>query len=195
MKELINGNEVNVPDDLPCVECCALDLTCCQNPQILWTMEEIDNLYSNHPEAFEGLALFKGEVPGTMYALRVSKDDVDETNSVKIEYCSMYDVDNRRCSVYDSRPIVCRTYGDEKYAACPYKEYTGEGDLLELLKRDRDKANALHRIAQTNSIKYLEDFIFPWVKRFEASKETNPEWFEWWENLPEPNFIRMQNEL
>jgi len=174
-----------VTENLPCVECCSLDLTCCHNPQILWTLEEVDNLFSNHPEVFENIALFKGEIVGTLYLIRL--DDKTKT-SVNLEYCSMYDNDNRRCMVYDSRPNICKTYGDPKYAPCPYDGYK-EGELLNLVKSNPKLADEMHRMVGNNPQNYLEDFIKPWAERFIASKDTE-EYYTWWENLPEANFIR-----
>jgi Fe-S-cluster containining protein len=176
--------------DLPCVECGMLDLTCCKNPQIVWDMEEMDKLYSNYPEIFSKVSIFKGEIPGTVYLIKVKTEDIDDTNSVNIDYCSMYDEDNRRCSVYDCRPNVCKTYGDPKYASCPYENYKEEGELTDLLVHNKDLAENLHKIAPTNPGVYIQDFVLPWIERFEESKKESHEYYDWWEKLPEPNFIR-----
>lgn len=176
--------------ELPCVECCMQDLSCCKNPQIVWTLEEMDNLYANFPEAFKDITIGKGEIPGTMYLIRIPKDDIDAQNNVRIEYCAMYDVDNRRCGVYSARPSVCRTYGDPEYATCPYTDYREQGALEALARFDIKLADKLHSLAPTNPENYLRDFITPWVERFDAAKKDHPEYWEYWEKLPTLNFKR-----
>lgn len=175
--------------NLPCAACCNLDLTCCRNPQILWTMEEIDELVEQFPDALKDKTFVKGDVPGTAYILfRPSEQDL-ESGETRVDNCVFYDEDNRRCSIYQARPNVCKTFGDPKYASCPYEDLT-ETDLLELLKMPNNYADKMHALANTQPENYLADFILPWVKRFDESKKKNPEWFEWWENLPVVNWTR-----
>lgn len=175
--------------NLPCVECCNLDLTCCRNPQILWTMEEIDELVEQFPDALKRKTFVKGEVPGMAYILiKPSKRDL-ELGETHIDSCAFYDEDNRRCSIYQARPNVCKTFGDPKYATCPYDGLT-ETDLIELLKMPNKYAEKMHILADSQPENYFVDFILPWSERFNNSKEKNPEWFEWWENLPLVDWTR-----
>ena len=178
--------------DLPCVECCSMDLTCCKNPQILWNMEEVDSLFTMHgpdSEIMQNLTITKGEQEGTVYLMRINPDDISG-NSIVVDYCAMYDQDNRRCSVYNERPVVCKTYGDPKYATCPYTDYRKEGALVDLVKNNKELSERLHTIVPSNPVNLYQDYFKPWGERFQESKKTNPEWFEWWEKLPTANFVR-----
>ncbi len=174
---------------LPCAECCELDLTCCKNPQILFTMLELDNLINDNDSAMEGKILYKGEVPGTVYIINRPPDGV---NNIVLDYCAFYSIETKNCSIYDHRPSVCSAYGNPKYNRCPYDEYTEPGELQKLNEDNPELAVSLHGTIGSNPEAYLEDFLKPWVEAFNNSKEENPEYYEFWEELPAPNFIRNQ---
>ncbi len=181
---------MNEPQKLPCEECGKLKLSCCKNPQILFTMMELDNIITTGVEKMQGKVLFKGEVPGTVYIINRPPEGVD---TVSLDWCAFYDEDNQKCSIYEQRPNVCKTYGDPKYNRCPYDEYTEPGELQKLNEENPKLALSLHKTIGSNPEAYLEDYLRPWVEAFEKSKEKNPEYNEFWEGLPTPNFIRDQS--
>jgi Fe-S-cluster containining protein len=159
----------------------------------LWTLEELDNVVGEYPDILENrnINIFKGDMPGLVYLISIVADDVDKsTNSLSLDYCSMYDVDNRRCLVYNHRPDVCKTYGDQKYASCPYENYTEDGSLTEALMNNKEYIEGLHSTAPSQPLNFLKDYAEPWLERFEHSKIETPEYYEWWQELPELNFIR-----
>lgn len=182
--------EIEIKDNLPCVECCNMDESCCRNPQITWTMTELDNLVSVHgTEILEDKALFKGELPGLVYIIKMDQENTKDGDSVHLDYCAFYDIDNRRCSVYHQRPVVCATYGDPEYNECPYQAFANSepGTLTDFIVNNREVAGQMHKTAVSHPQKFAQDFIIPFVESFEAS---DPEYNEWWESLPEANFIR-----
>ncbi len=170
--------------ELPCEECTSLDLTCCFNPQILFTMVELDEVITHWPDLMKDKAIFQGEIPGTMYVLNRPPEGVD---TIKLDYCSFYDPETGRCKIYDQRPSVCSTYGDPKYNDCPYKDYTEPGELTKLKKEDPELAESLHMTSTSYPEAYAKDFIEPFVEAFKIS---DPEYMKFWEKLPRPNFIR-----
>ncbi len=176
-------------DNLPCVECCNMDESCCRNPQIAWTIIELDELVSSFgPEILEGRTIFKAEFPGGIYIIDKPPEDTPE---VEIKYCTFYDQDNRRCSIYENRPAVCKTYGDPKYNCCPFQDFTTEGDLTSFLIKNPGASAAMHKSARSNTGNYLNDFLLPFVEKFMESEKENPEYMEWWRKLPEANFTRV----
>ncbi len=172
--------------DLPCKACCKTNNSCCHNPQILWTMQEMDNLVTEHGmEILEGIHMFQGEIPGMIYLIRVNPN----ISEAKLDYCAFYDPDTMGCSVYGKRPIVCQTYGDPEYNECPYDGMTDD-EIIELAEKDPETMMQKHADAKSFPEKYYQDFIDPWIKAWEQAKTTNPEYSEWWEKLPQANFIR-----
>jgi Fe-S-cluster containining protein len=133
----------------------------------------------------KGVFIFKGEVPGMVYLIRVNPD----MDNVRLDYCAFYDPDKNNCSVYEKRPMVCQTYGDPKYNTCPYDGLTEE-ELSEMISNSPETAKEMHREAKSEPIAYAKEFIIPWVKAWEKAEKENPEYEEWWEGLPAANFIR-----
>lgn len=174
----------------PCGKCCELDMSCCHNPQITWTMSEFDEVVTASPEVLKEVVLFKGELPGLIYVINKAQVlEADETNSVKIDYCHFYDTEKKCCSIYDLRPAVCSTYGDPKYNACPY-DGMSEDALEELVRRDPEGASAMHKTAGSDPIAFGRDHVIPYVKAFKETVKEHPEYMEVWEKLPQSNFIR-----
>lgn len=60
---------------------------------------------------------------------RLSSQDRDRLT------CPMYDLDNRRCSVYDVRPEVCRMFGYYQGMVCPNNKPFATKDAAEGRKR------------------------------------------------------------
>ncbi len=176
--------------NLPCKECCKLDLSCCSNPQILFTLEEIDEIFTHNEKAMEGKTFFKGEIPGMVYILNRPPKDV---STIVLDYCAFYDTEKKNCSIYDQRPNICKTYGDPKYNSCPYDEYREPGALAKLKETDPELAETLHGTANNNTELYIKDFVTPFVERMKKSEKDNPEYMEFWNSLPTPNFIRNQS--
>ena len=100
--------------------------------------------------------------------------------------CAFYDEDNKRCTIYEARPIVCKTYGDPDYNVCPYQDFK-PGELTELVRIDPEKAEQLHKTAASNPARFMHDFVMPYIEAFQNS---NPEYMSFWKSLPHPNFIR-----
>ncbi len=171
-------------DNLPCQECTSLNQSCCLNPQILFSMVEIDEIFTHQPKAMEGKILYKGEIPGMVYILNRPPEGVD---TIALECCTFYNQIEGKCSIYDLRPTVCKIYGDPKYMECPYKDYTNPGELTELVKTNPDLATSLHTTSNNDIDKFTKDFIDPWIERFMNS---DPKYLEFWKKLPNPNFIR-----
>ena len=175
--------------ELPCEACCNNNLSCCHNPQILWTMQEMDDLVTARGmDILKGIHMYKGEVPGMLYLIRVNPN----LDNARLEYCAFYDPDKNNCSVYEHRPAVCATYGDPKYNQCPYDGMT-EDQLKDLAENHLEEAEQMHRDAISDPIQYTQDYIEPWLKAWEEAKKTNPEYNQWWEKLPTANFIRGTN--
>jgi Fe-S-cluster containining protein len=151
-------------------------------------MMELDQLISEHgPDIMKDRVIFQGEFPGAVYIIDRPEEGVTD---VRLDYCTFYDQDNRRCSVYKSRPDICKTYGDPKYNCCPFEDFTEEGSLTKFLIENPNASRILHRDACSDPVAYNRDFVLPFVEGFRESRKENPEWWEWWESLTEANFIR-----
>jgi len=176
---------------LPCEECCKIKETCCRNPQILWNIEELDDMISEYGiKTLKGKAVFKGEIPGHVYLIEVDADNHEK--EITLDYCSFYDKEKENCSVYNRRPSVCRTYGDPKYNSCPFEAF-GEspvGTLTEFAMANPEVVGKMHLTAGQHPMEFMEDFIQPFVERF---LQSNPEYINWWEGLPRANFKRNFN--
>ncbi len=175
---------------LPCEECTKLNLSCCNNPQILFSMTDIDNIITEDEEAMSGKIILKGEIPGMVYIIHRPPDGVQD---IKLDYCAFFDVEKGQCSIYNNRPHVCTTYGNSKYNSCPYEDYTEPGELTKLNRENPELALSLHKTASSNPEAFWEDFLKPYTEAFINTKEKNPEYMEFWEKLPVSNFIRNQN--
>lgn len=168
---------------LPCGECCAQGVDCCQNPRILWTMAEASEVLGavkDTPLA-EGLVIFKSkDVPGMVHILRNPKD------MTLMDHCAFWDYENKNCGVYEYRPSVCRVFGDRKYIPCPYDNYREPGAITELVKTNPKLANDLHNMMPDDPAAYARDYVVPWVEQFKLQpKEVQ----EYWESLNTVNFI------
>jgi len=179
-------------NNLPCEKCRELDVSCCKNPQIVWTMVEVDELFSKYPTINDNneLVIAKAELPGTVYILRMNPQMTSTVegikNSIVIEYCSMYNPVENKCTVEDCKPQVCKSFGDPDYMACPF-DGLNDDTLMELVRHEPD-FDKLHQTAETHPEKYLQEFVLPWLKAFDDTKEEHPEYMEWWESLSSPNF-------
>jgi hypothetical protein len=151
-------------------------------------MVELDDLVTKEgPDILNNRFITKGEVPGCVYIIDIPEEGA---TSMRYDYCTFYDQDNRRCSVYESRPKVCSTYGEGIYADCPFKDFTKEGELTEFLIQNKSMSVVMHKNAGTNPVKYLEDITRPFVNSFYESIKEHPEYKVWWDGLPEVNFIK-----
>ena len=175
----------------PCTTCCDNGYSCCRNPQITWSLSEIDDLFSARPDLIETVVIFKWELPGFVYAISkeaLSPDRI-QNNETSLDYCTFYDHSNNCCSIYEYRPKVCSTYGDPEYNACPYQDMS-DFDLLDLIIKEPQVAHELHLTAESHPKKFLKDFILPYSKSFMDTQESNPEYYELWKGFPNVNFER-----
>ncbi len=171
---------------LPCEECASLELTCCHNPRILFSVVELDKVITHYPKMMEGKVLFRGEIPGWVYILNKPPEGV---RTVGLDYCSFYDADKGRCSIYEQRPAVCKTYGDPKYNECPYEDYAEPGQLTQLKKDNPELSMELHNTAKSDPEAFFDDYVDPFAK---ALGNSDPKYMEFWESLTRPNFINKE---
>jgi uncharacterized protein len=111
-----NGKPFPVPvrTSYSCAKCPGY---CCSYPEIEVTPRDIQRLakrfeldYAATEERFT-----KYDAKERVRLLRHKKDTVFAT------VCTFFDQDKRRCTVYESRPGVCREYPDSKH--CGYYEF------------------------------------------------------------------------
>ncbi len=90
---------------------------CCSYPEIEVTPRDIERLGKrfelSYREAEERFT--KSEPKERVRVLRHKKDTVFAT------VCTFLDLETRRCSVYESRPGVCRSYPEAKH--CGYYDF------------------------------------------------------------------------
>jgi Fe-S-cluster containining protein len=107
---------------------------CCSYPEIEVTPRDIERLAKHfgigYREAEERLT--KYDAKEKVQLLRHRKDKVFEST------CMLFDQEKRRCTVYESRPAVCRGYPDSN--RCGYYEF---------LKFERAHQDDKHFIALT----------------------------------------------
>jgi uncharacterized protein len=111
-----NGKPFPVPvrNSYSCAKCPGY---CCSYPEIEVTPRDIQRLakhfdldYAAAEERFT-----KYDAKERVRLLRHKKDTVFAT------VCTFFDQDKRRCTVYESRPGVCREYPDSRH--CGYYEF------------------------------------------------------------------------
>jgi uncharacterized protein len=111
-----NGKPFPVPvrTSYSCAKCPGY---CCSYPEIEVTPRDIQRLakrfdldYAAAEERFT-----KYDAKERVRLLRHKKDTVFAT------VCTFFDQDKRRCTVYESRPGVCREYPDSRH--CGYYEF------------------------------------------------------------------------
>jgi Fe-S-cluster containining protein len=90
---------------------------CCSYPEIEVTPRDIERLAKrlelSYADAEQRFTKLDGEKQARL--LRQKKDKVFDA------VCTFFDVDERRCTVYESRPAVCRGYPDSP--RCGYYEF------------------------------------------------------------------------
>lgn len=177
-------------NNFPCGTCCSLDMSCCSNPQIIWSMTELDALVTAHTNIFDNVIMFKAEMPGFIYLIDKNIITNRTSDDIKIDNCAFYDVEAKRCSIYDYRPFVCSSYGNKKYNACPYEGMSDDA-LTDLIKNNKELAKEMHKTSTSFPDNILEDYIGPYMESFLASEDTNPEYMELWNNLPTTNFSKI----
>jgi Fe-S-cluster containining protein len=111
-----NGKPFPVPvrTSYSCAKCPGY---CCSYPEIEVTPRDVQRLakrfeieYAQAEERFT-----KYDAKERVRLLRHKKDSVFAT------VCTFFDQDKRRCTVYESRPGVCREYPDSRH--CGYYEF------------------------------------------------------------------------
>jgi len=111
-----NGKPFPIPvrNSYSCAKCPGY---CCSYPEIEVTPRDIQRLakrfeldYAAAEERFT-----KYDAKERVRLLRHKKDTVFAT------VCTFFDQDKRRCTVYESRPGVCREYPDSRH--CGYYEF------------------------------------------------------------------------
>lgn len=111
-----NGKSFPVPvrASYSCAKCPGY---CCSYPEIEVTPRDIERLAKrfdlSYREAEERFT--KPDAAGKVRLLRHRKDTVFAT------VCTFLDQEKRRCTVYESRPKVCRDYPDS--ARCGYYDF------------------------------------------------------------------------
>ena len=111
-----NGNMFPVPvrAKYSCEKCPGF---CCSYPEIEVTPRDIERL-AKHFDLSYALAeerLTKHDTAQKLRLLRHQKDEHFQT------VCVMFDRETRRCTVYEARPAVCRSYPDSP--RCGYYEF------------------------------------------------------------------------
>jgi len=97
-------------------DCSKCPAYCCAYEHIPVTKRDIARLAKHHgltPEVAE--KRFTKKVPDGYRVLRHQKDTVYKTA------CRFLDLETRRCTIYDARPTVCRTYPEG--VRCGYYEF------------------------------------------------------------------------
>ena len=78
---------------------------CCSYPLIALDKRDVERLAKHHGLSFQDARrTFTKEENGRKYAMRRKKD------SVFGRICRFFDTDKRRCTVYEARPSVCRSF-------------------------------------------------------------------------------------
>jgi Fe-S-cluster containining protein len=89
---------------------------CCSYPVISITKADVERLARHHGLAFEtARERFTKEAHGKKYALRRKADE----HFGRI--CRFFDTDKRRCTIYEARPEVCRSYPTQD--RCGYYDF------------------------------------------------------------------------
>lgn len=78
---------------------------CCSYPLIQLTRRDVERLAKHHGLSFEeAQAKFTKSANGAKYAMRRKADP----HYGKI--CRFFDIKERRCTIYEARPAICRNY-------------------------------------------------------------------------------------
>ncbi len=106
---------------------------CCSYAEIEITLRDIHRLARHFAVDFDTAAMryTKFDKKRGIWMLRHRKDHIFEST------CALFDQEKRRCTVYESRPGVCRKYPDS--ARCGYydflafeREQQGDPDYIAL---------------------------------------------------------------
>ncbi len=98
---------------------------CCSYPVIQLTKRDVERLAKHHAmSAAEAEAKFTKTDHGHKRIMRRKKDE----HFGRI--CRFFDTDNRRCTIYEARPAICRQF--------PNEERCGYYDFLEFERRHQD---------------------------------------------------------
>jgi hypothetical protein len=97
-----------------CAKCPAY---CCSYPEIEVTRRDIERLAKHFALDYRAAEerFTKYDATEKVRLLRHKKDTVFDT------VCAFLDLETRRCTVYESRPGVCRAYPDSKH--CGYYDF------------------------------------------------------------------------
>jgi uncharacterized protein len=95
-----------------CAKCPAW---CCTYDEIEVTQHDIERLGRQFGLEFEAAQEKFTKLKGTLHLLRHKKDSIFKTA------CMFLDQEKRRCTVYESRPGVCRKYPDSN--RCGYYDF------------------------------------------------------------------------
>ena len=101
---------------MPAYDCSKCPGYCCSYPLIALDKRDVERLAKHHGLSFDDARKkFTFEGHGRKYAMRRKKDEYYG------RICRFFDTDKRRCTVYEARPSVCRSFpGDKK---CGYYDF------------------------------------------------------------------------
>ena len=89
---------------------------CCSYPLIALDKRDVERLAKHHNMSFdEAKATFTKEAHGRKYAMRRQNDE----HYGRI--CRFFDTDERRCTIYEARPKICREFPSSK--KCGYYDF------------------------------------------------------------------------
>jgi len=98
---------------------------CCSYPLITLKKKDVERLAKHHGMTFEEARdKFTKEAHGEKYAMKRKKDKYFG------KICRFFDTQKRRCTIYEARPKICRTYPDTP--TCGYY------DFLQFERRTQD---------------------------------------------------------
>lgn len=98
---------------------------CCSYPLISLEKRDVERLAKHHGIGFEeARKTFTKEAHGAPYAMRRKKDQYYG------QICRFFDTEARRCTIYEARPTVCRSF--------PGKGRCGYYDFLTFERRTQD---------------------------------------------------------
>ncbi len=98
---------------------------CCSYPLIALDKRDVERLAKHHDMSFDqAKRTFTKEAHGRKYAMRRKADEIYG------RICRFFDTEKRRCTIYEARPSVCRSF--------PGSGRCGYYDFLSFERRAQD---------------------------------------------------------
>jgi len=162
---------------LPCTTCCELDITCCKNPIVEWSMYEFTEfMYKNSKY------LKKRLDDNTIVVKKISCiKSIVMINPNDTEYCAFYNKSEGKCSIYKYRPTICKSYGISRNNPCPYQDMNKKRLKKLLEKIGKQRCMNMHtQVSMNVDLQlYMKEHLVPRQKSFEnLSKENKKLWEE-----------------